>query len=149
MLKPAVEACLKYNETPLESIPKSHHISYGREVSLGYLIVPNQFSSPLLSVLVTQKNCWTDDEDDDDDMLGVHRKNPMKDHGAFKYTHNTFIKQVSLIFINNNPPFYLHETGSEFTELTRTKTAIRVCVVRKSVVSIDDARRIRKEMGML
>jgi len=121
MLKPAVEACLKYNETPLENIPKSaksHQISYGENVSLGYLIVSNKLSTPFLSVLDTKKNCWTDDEDDDDELLGINKETRMEDHGA------------------------------EYTEFMPTKTAIRVCVVRKSVVSIDDARRIRKELGV-
>ncbi|ODM90381.1 hypothetical protein Ocin01_16299 [Orchesella cincta] len=118
MLKPAVEACLKYNETPLDNIPKSHHISYGENVSLGYLIVANKLSTPFLSVLDTKKNCWTDDEDDDDELLGINKEARMEDHGA------------------------------AFTEFMPTKTAIRVCVVRKSVVSIDDARRIRKELGV-
>lgn len=81
MLKPAVEACLKYNETPLENIPKSHHISYGREVSLGYLIVANKISTPFISVLDTKKNCWTDDEDDEDELLGITDTIPMEDHG--------------------------------------------------------------------
>lgn len=82
MLKPAVEACLKYNDTPLEAIPKSHHISYGREVSLGYLIVPNKISTPFLHVLDTSKNCWTDDEDDEDDLLGIEDSDQLKDHGT-------------------------------------------------------------------
>lgn len=79
MLKPAVEACIKYNETPLDKIPKDHLISYGREVSLGYLIVSNTVLNTL-SVLDPKKHCWTDDEDDDD-LLGLGRPDRMKDHG--------------------------------------------------------------------